>query len=965
MWLGTEGGLVRFDGREFRAFDLRADPDEAPIAKDISTLRRGSNDVLWIGTWGGGLVRFDPVSERTVRYVRREQDARSLSDDRVQTVYEDRSGRIWVGTFNGLNRLDVRQGAFVRIPSGTGQPGALSHGRIWSIAQGSDGVIWVGTDAGVDALDAAGRVIAAYSLPMPSGLPGRSGPARVVFHDGTGALWVGGQRGLYRFDAAAGRFVAAAAAGQTLGSEIITSIAEGPDGSLWIGTLGQGLACLPPRRDRFIRYPGDPWRPGALSHGDVRDLWVDRTGLLWVATRGGGVSLLDLRTPVLEFVESASADGAWQEEVASLFEDSKGAFWAGSFSGVRRWDAAGRETRFEHDPARPDSLSPELVRAIAEDGAGRLWVGTLSGLDRLDPVTGRAEHFRHAPGDPGSLSSNRVSAALVDRRGRLWVGTQSGLNRLEPGTRGFTRFHAGEHGLSDDFVRVLLEDSSGAVWLGTEVGGVCRWRETDSRFDCFRHGSTPESLSDNRVFALHETEAGAIWVGTDNGLNLIEPRTGRVERWGADRGVPTTDVYGLQEDRAGTLWISSGRGLYRFDPETGRSRAFAEAPGLRALAFSRGASVARRDGTLVFGALTGAVRVFPERARAGSAPAPVVITAILVDEQPIPQPIGTLDELSLPWRSKSIRVAFASLDYQNPRAQEFAYRLEAFEDQWRRAGADATASYTNLDAGEYRLRVRASNGEGVWNEEGVSLPVHIRPPWWETMLFRLGIFVLMTTITATVVVGRVAMLKRGQRALGRIVDERTAQLVEANTQLEQLARTDGLTGLANYRAFSEALEGEWSRARRDGRALSVVMIDVDRFKTYNDTFGHRAGDDGLRQVAGAIGPLAKREGDMVARYGGDEFSMVLAGSDRQGALRIAEHARIGVEALDLRDSGAAEDRLTLSVGVATTRPTASGTTEDLLRAADQALYEAKRRGRNCVVSRVLVTSEAADDRVGG
>jgi diguanylate cyclase (GGDEF)-like protein len=273
------------------------------------------------------------------------------------------------------------------------------------------------------------------------------------------------------------------------------------------------------------------------------------------------------------------------------------------------------------------------------------------------------------------------------------------------------------------------------------------------------------------------------------------------------------------------------------------------------------------------------------------------------------------------------------------------------------------AVYTNLDPGDYRLHVRASNGEGVWNDEGLVLPVHVRPPWWETMAFRVSLFLLITTITASIVVGRVAMLKRSQRALGRIVDERTAQLVEANHQLEQLARTDGLTGVANFRWFSEALESEWARSRRDKRPLSIVMIDVDRFKAYNDTFGHRSGDAALRQVAGAIGPLAKREGDTVARYGGDEFAMVLAGSDRQGALRIAEHARLAVEALDLRDSDDSADRLTLSVGVATTVPGNGATTEDLLRGADQALYEAKRRGRNCVVSRVLVSP--ADDRVGG
>ena len=195
MWLGTEGGLVRYDGREFRSFDLTDGAGEEPLRKDISTLRRGSNDVLWVGTWGGGLVRFDPVSERVVRYMRNERDPRTLSDDRVQTVYEDRSGRVWVGTFNGLNRLDVRQGSFVRFEHVPGQAGTLSHSRIWSVSQGPDGGSgWGPMPVSMRSTrpDASRR---RTSCPCRRGAAGPAGPARVLFHDQSGDLWAGGQRG--------------------------------------------------------------------------------------------------------------------------------------------------------------------------------------------------------------------------------------------------------------------------------------------------------------------------------------------------------------------------------------------------------------------------------------------------------------------------------------------------------------------------------------------------------------------------------------------------------------------------------------------------------------------------------------------------------------------------------------------------------------------------------------------------
>ena len=514
-------------------------------------------------------------------------------------------------------------------------------------------------------------------------------------------------------------------------------------------------------------------------------------------------------------------------------------------------------------------------------------MATLNGLDRLDPRSGTIRALQHDPSDPASLSNNRVNTVLVDRRGRLWVGTQGGLNRRDAGSTTFEAYRTGDVGLSDDFIRVLLEDRAGTIWLGTEVGGVCRWREADGRFDCFRSGKDASTLSDDRVFSLYESESGPIWIGTDNGLNQLDPKTARITRIGGDAGVPTDDIYGLLGDRLGALWISSGRGLYWFDPRTGRSRMFTEAEGLRGIAFSRGACAAAQDGSLFFGALTGVIRAWPDRVHASADPPLIAVTDVLVDETRITAPLGTMTELNLPWRITSFRIAFAALDYRHSEANQYLYRLEGFEPKWRSAGPDAAAVYTNLDAGDYTLRIRAANGEGVWTEQGIGLPIHIRPPWWETLAFRLSLFLLITTITATIVVARVAMLKRGQRELGRLVDERTGQLVEANRALEQLARTDGLTGLSNYRAFTETLEGEWLRSRREARPLSVTMVDVDRFKAYNDTFGHRAGDEALRRVAGAIGALGKRVGDVVARYGGDEFAMVLVGSDRQGRLDAA------------------------------------------------------------------------------
>jgi diguanylate cyclase (GGDEF)-like protein len=175
------------------------------------------------------------------------------------------------------------------------------------------------------------------------------------------------------------------------------------------------------------------------------------------------------------------------------------------------------------------------------------------------------------------------------------------------------------------------------------------------------------------------------------------------------------------------------------------------------------------------------------------------------------------------------------------------------------------------------------------------------------------------------------------------------QLLErANEALHRLASLDGLTGLSNRRHFDETLQHEWNRTLRDGKPLSLLLIDVDRFKDFNDTYGHQAGDECLKQVAETLREAVYRPGDTIARYGGEELTVVLPGIDAEGAAFVAERLREAVEALRLSVAGAPEHaRVTVSLGVACARPAMGGAPADLVAAADRALYRAKRDGRNC------------------
>lgn len=707
MWFGTQDGLNRYDGYNFTVF--KNSPTDSTSLDDnfIVTIAEDSNKTLWVGSLKnpGLLNRFDPATET---FTRVPSDSADLAHARVGSVfsaYEAPSGVRWSGKIGeGVTRFDRRTGKTTVFRHDPADPGSLADNRVYSVYGDRSGTIWVGTREGLDRFDPKTESFVHYRHDPENPRSLSDNWVWPILEDRSGVLWVGTFRaGLNRFDRATEtftRFRHSDADPKSLIDDRLYSLFQDRSGMIWVGTIN-GLDCFNPDITGFAHYASDPNSPDGLGHNAVYSMYVDRAGEVWIGTEGG----------------------------------------------LDRWNrSTGKFAHYRHDPSKPASLGENLVQCILEDRSGVLWLGTQSsGLDRFDRATGTFTHYRHDPRNPRSLSDNRVYALLEDRKGAVWVGTYGGgLNRLDRKTMTFTTFAHNDSipgSLGGRGVWSLYEDREGVLWVGGYKGGLDRFERATGTFTHFpSNPSDPRSLSNETVLSICEDRQGNLWVGTMSGLNRFDKTTGTFLRYFEKDGLPNSYINGILEDNRGYLWISTVKGISRYDPRTNTFQNFDASDGLQGNEFNTGAFAADpKTGEMLFGGMNGFNLFHPEKITGNPFVPPVVFTSFVrynTDDEagkPIAERgIVAKPAITLSYKDNVATFEFAALNYYNTFKNLYAYKLEGFNDNWIQLGTERKATFTNLDAGEYVLRVRGSNDDGVWNNEGTSISLRVTPPWWKT-----------------------------------------------------------------------------------------------------------------------------------------------------------------------------------------------------------------------------------------
>jgi signal transduction histidine kinase/streptogramin lyase len=409
----------------------------------------------------------------------------------------------------------------------------------------------------------------------------------------------------------------------------------------------------------------------------------------------------------------------------------------------------GEITHYLPKPGDENTLSEGTnVDSIYKDAAGNLWVGGGGGgLDRLDERTGRFKHYRHRPNDSNSLISDNVFTIYGDRNSQIWVGQQNGISRFDPATDGFTNYWPVPNSPTNlaNWVWVIYQDRSGTLWLGTFGGALIRFDDKIKTFVTYAPDShDPHKLNGGGLTSIHEDRTGTLWVGGFDGLYRYNRQNETFTRYTESQGLPSSTIRCIREDGVGRLWLSTQKGISRFDPQRETFRNYDMSDGLQSNEFSDGCYQGS-DGEMFFGGSNGINAFFPENVRDNPYVPPVVITSFKIFNKPVPigpksilkKAIPYIDSLTLSYRDSVFTFDFAALSYANSQKNRYRYKLEGLEPGWNEVGSkQRLATYTNLDPGNYVFRVQGSNSDGVWNEEGVSLPILITPPWWRTNWFR-------------------------------------------------------------------------------------------------------------------------------------------------------------------------------------------------------------------------------------
>lgn len=771
MWIGTTDGLNRYNGNKFEVFRYSKDKPNSISGNYISAITEDDKGNIWVGT-SRGLNKINTHTSEITTYLPGINGC-NLSNYNITEILVDSKDDIYIATEDGLNLYNKEDDNFIRLYNSEDKKNSLSSQFVYSIVEDNYGNYWIGTDNGLNKIENnSQKIIKYYSDGGDNSI--NDNFIFKLYADNLDNLWIGTYNGgLNKLDLKTNKiekFENDPNDDTSIAGNFIRYILRDSRNELWIAT-NNGLSRLNEEENKFINYKSKIYDPQSIVSNNVLSLFEDKSGAIWVGTYDG-ISLFNPQNSFKNYKNDPFNTNSLSENMmAGIYEDDEGLLWVGTVNeGLNLIDRkSGNITKFKSSDDE-DSLSNNHIRDIVGI-QNEIWIATEFGLNKYDKLTKKFTRYYNEDNE-NSLLYNDVRTLYIDNEGILWIGTRDGLCTFD---RKDT-FKSYEdifikNGITENVFSDIIQDKDGVIWIASALdGGLIRLNKNTNEIKSYRNNEEDRySISFNALKTIAIDSKNNIWIGSQFGLNKFDRSTEKFHRYTEDSGLSNNFIYGILIDNEDNPWMSTNYGISKFDIKNDKFVDYNVTDGLQSNEFNGYSYFKSKSGEMFFGGINGLTYFYPNQLEEKKFSPNVVIDSIYSGEKEILD----ISNIKIGYKNSNIQFNFFMPDYRNVSKIQYAYKLDGLDENWIFSDDRNYVSYTNLESGVYKFQVVARNSSGDWSKvTTVSFKVGMKP--WQTPLAYV-IYALIVSLVLYIIWNRV-------KILDSLVEQRTHEL---NSKLKE------------------------------------------------------------------------------------------------------------------------------------------------------------------------------------
>lgn len=960
MWFGTRNGVVRFDGKKMKIFQNIKNNKNSLSYNDSGGVIEDKKGNIWIRTWGGGINKFDPKSGNFEIYKHEQGNEKTLASNKIQYIFQDRKGNILAGTFDaGLSIFDYQTKNFKTFKHDPKSKSSLTNNRVWSVIDDNKGFIWVGTENGLNRLNPKTGEVKRFIHDPEDKKSIRDNQIRMLTPAKNNKIWVATSRGMDLFNPETGKteeFIKDQSKLKDLNKLTINYILEDNKDSIWIATMEKGLFRINLQTQEINNFIHKPYFNGSITHNDVRYIYMDKAQNLWFATRGGGVLKLEQNKIPFKYIvsEIQSSSLIPDDNIHAVQFDEDENLWIGSwYGGLSKYDFKNKTLhKYLKTSSNTKGLKSKDINALLHLEKEKLiFIGTWgNGLHIFNEKTGEFLPLDKIAKNYAGHDKRDVTSIAADDKGNIWSGSsrKTGIykyNLYSKKIKIYNQYSTDSYNYSNFLVDSIYYDKfTEKLYAGSDKNLLFFDDKSDS-FKKLKDCKEPPFINSS-ITTMNSSKKHGLIIGT-YGDGLFQLKNGKIsELAGNKRSVNI--INSIIKDNKNRLIIVTANSLcflndhgdiyYQADFNSD---------------FLNNSWAIDKKNNIYIGSKHGLVLFNPDEINFSPKKGNILITGFYLFNKEVKQnikynnkivlnsPIEETNKIDLSHNQNFFSISFSETSYQTNANNHIKYKLKGHDRDWIKADANGLISYSRIPPGKYEFVI--SNQRETKQKR---LSIFVKPPIWKKPEIIWPLVIASILVFLFLNTKRLKQVKRRNEKLEKLVAIRTTQIEKQNRRLKILALTDPLTKLLNRRGFTEKLENERIRYKRYKEPFSLIICDIDHFKRINDEFGHDYGDYVIKEVSSILRKNI-REQDHLGRWGGEEYILLLPATKLSGAVTLAEKLREFIETHTFFKNDI-KVKLTMTFGVAEISPEMLG--KDLIALADDALYKGKKSSRNCVIS---------------